>query len=274
MPLLLLYNASGPVPYFKIQYRIFIALMVAHYLVVHGEPETIWQIFYMPYYYSGLLWSFTVTLIVGEFIYLGTKWLDLYVIWINHKIKRAILQGIVAGLLPIMLIYFLMAYYFLYFGGSNDFQQYLKFDFPIVVCFIIILNTYYFITYLLNFKFQEPKKNLSNDLLKKPEPEMVEDMAVVYAQERICFALTFSNELITFPKTLNECLAILAPEDYFLINRSKIVHFASIEDYTIHDSRTLLITLKPYLNLDRKLIVSQRKIVEFKKWYCERLTNL
>lgn len=264
MKLSYLYQSADDIKYPGVLLRFPICLLISAYLVMYGEPEGFFEFLVLPHFYTALFPSFGITLIVSEIIYISTKVLDHYFVWTNNWYYRILLQFLMCVIIPVLIVCFWAKEYFIDKGVVIDQTNYLKYDITVVVCFILLLNCYYLINYLIKVKFEQQKKKLSN----YHQAEHME-VAVIYIEQKISMAINFEGKYSTWPKTLKESLDSLPASDYFLINRSEIIHRDCIESYVPGDSRTLVISLKSYLKVEREFIVSQRKVTAFKQWYHE-----
>lgn len=257
---------SAPVRYPGALFRFPIALIVAVFLVVYGEPETLLEFLQLPFFYDSLWGSLFITLVISEYIYICTKWLDFRYSWLGAFKKRIGIQFLICVIVPAALDYFLAGHYFGYHDKAVNMVEYLTYDFTVVVCFILLLNSYYLIVYLFKVRITEPKRKLPS---LKPSASMTtsKTVAVIFAKDKASFAYAFDGEKMVWDKTLKESLNYLDATNYFLINRSEIIHRDSIESYTPGDSRTLKVVLTIPLKEESEFLVSQRRVVAFKRWY-------
>jgi len=263
------YNYTKPIGYPGAFLRYPLALLVAHYLVVYGEPEKFYEFFYMPYYYPALLVSLLITIMVSEFIYWSTKTLDYYFSWLEDYPYRISSQIIIGVALPLVVVYWCAKYYFSVNGAQANLDEYWRYDYNLVACFIIMLNSYYLIFYVIRIKVEQSRERLPN-MLKIPLSSRDNDWAIIYAQKKSCVVIDFSGKSIFMEDSLENTIKGLLTDDYFMINRSDVIHYSCIEGYFPNTSRTLELAVNESIAKGRKFIVSQRKAVTFKRWYVGR----
>lgn len=254
---------KGAVHYPGVLLRFPAALIVANYLVVYGEPERQLELIKYPFYYSALLWSGVITVAISEFIYLITKVLDYQYSWKERLERRTGAQFLLGVLIPICMVYGAVAFYFYESNALENYTNYMKFDFPIVMCFVLFLNGYYLIVYL--YKIKIVRKKIPNRYEVKPIT--LTTVAVIFSEDGAIFAYTFEGVKISWPETIDKSMQLLGANDYFLINRSQLVHVSSVVEYLPHYSRTLKLVLIAQLPNEKEFIVSQRRSVAFKNWY-------
>lgn len=260
-----LYRFDGVVKYPGVLLRFPMSLIIANYLVMYGEPEGFFEFFSLPHYYTALLGSFAITLVVSELIFIGTKILDYRYAWLQHWYRRVALQTVVCILTPIVLVYFAASYYFKLHGLDIDETNYLTYDITVVVCFILLLNSYYLINYLLKVKVERKKQRISNYHVQEFLDS--DQAAVVYSDRKGCIAVSFNGAESVWTSSLKEVVSQLSSENYFLINRGDVVHRRNIIGYEPAESRTLKLTLRVETKRQQVFIVSQRRVADFKKWY-------
>lgn len=144
---------------------------------------------------------------------------------------------------------------------------YFRYDFTIIICFVAILNLFTIGMNLYELKLLS-QKNLPNELVFTDMELNKTVLAIIYSDERICFDLTFNGEKLSTYKSLKEALKVLPQSDFFLVNRSLIVHRLVIKHYMPAESNTLKLVLNAPFE-DKTYYVSQRNAVAFKRWFLE-----
>jgi hypothetical protein len=254
--------------YPSIYYRILFYLLSAHFIIAYGEPENLFELLKLPYYYFALMGSFVITMIISEYILAVTKYLDVVYLRFSEFNKRISLQIIWGVIATVLLTVVLATLYFLFRGRNIVTEGYFRYDFTVVVCFILFLNAFYLILGLMQNRRYQNKIRIPNK--EKPKDDIGRSslgIMAIYPTGRGFIAILKNGESIIWTKTLEQSLHELPKEEYFLINRSDIVSRAIIEGYKPGDSRRLKLILKEPLASGRAFIVSQRKVVEFKRWY-------
>lgn len=99
---------------------------------------------------------------------------------------------------------------------------------------------------------------------QKQMPVEVENIAYFYIFDRALFLKTLDNRKFIIDYTLDEIEQMLAPTEFFRINRSVIVSIKSITQLHDYFNSRLVVTLQP--SFEEKTIVSREKVNDFKKW--------
>ncbi|MFC4141235.1 LytTR family DNA-binding domain-containing protein [Pedobacter mendelii] len=255
---------NGPYPNFYI--RLVICLVIGHFMVSFGERENIFELLQLSYYYPALGSSFLITTIICEFIHYCNQNLDANYSWRTKTRKRLIMQILVCGIIAVALAAILAMIYFKANHISITDTSYFRYDFTVIICFVAILNLYSIVVNLYELKILS-RKNLSNKYRTGGKNIIDTSMpAIIYSVNRVCFDLKFDGEKLGTYKSLKEALASLPSSDYFLVNRSLIVHRLCINDYVPSDSNTLKLNMKdPFEGMS--YYVSQRNAVAFKRWF-------
>jgi len=255
-------NGIYPTLYF----RIACCLFAAHIIVSFGEKENILELIQLIYYYNALGASFVIAFVISEFVWLLNSYLDKYLSW-REPAKRLLLQFLVGVLLSVCIAIALGAIYFKINHLTIFSAGYFTYDFTVILCFIALVNGYYILANLYGIKILNRQKKISNTL----QPVVVspirnDEPVILYSDDKICWALLADGQKILWTKTLKASMAHFLSDDYFQINRSEIVNRACIRSYLPGESRTLrLILHEPFESTAYQ--VSQRNVVEFKRWF-------
>jgi len=262
-----MYPSKSNIAYPAIYYRAAVFLLAAHYVVAYGEPESFFTLLQLPYYYNAVLGSFIITMAAGEFVLLTTRHLDKIKPWAAGFNGRLWLQLVFGVLVTVILAVLLAAVYFYTRGENIVAAGYFKYDFTLVVCFVVFLNLIYLIIAQMHRQRQLAKLHLPGKY--KPAAIKLAPTAVVaiYPVGQGYLAVLQNGESIIWGKTLEQSLNELPADDYFLINRSDIVSRAIIAGFELGNSRRLKLILTCSLPHNRGLVVSQRRVVAFKRWY-------
>lgn len=261
-------SLKNQISYPPIYYRVLFYLLAAHFLVSYGEPENLFQLLKLPFYYIALSGSLVIALITGEFVLWVTRYLDNTRPWFVSFSKRICLQLLWGVAVAILLTTILAAVYFKARGKNIMAEKYFTYDFAIVVCFILLLNSLYLIVVLVQNRRQLNRGRISNK--EKPIAVAVNpytDVVAIYPVGRGFIALLKNGESMIWTKTIEQSLSVLPQEEYFLINRSDIINRCIIAGYEPGESRRLKLVLRLPIAIPRVFVVSQRKAVEFKHWY-------
>lgn len=253
--------------YPPIYYRVLFYLFCAHFMVSYGEAEGLFELLSLPYYYPALMGSFLITVIIAEYILTITKYLDRMFPRFYGLGKRIVYQ-IFWGIFSTILVAITMAALYFWMRGTNIISAgYFRYDFTVVSGFIMFLNTLYLAIGLVQYRNLQFKTRIPNREKPKAFADANENIVAIYPVERGFVAILKSGESVIWSKTIEQTLKELPEEEYFLINRSDIIHKSIIAGYQPGDSRRLKLILKEPLTSRKVFMVSQRKVVAFKRWY-------
>lgn len=136
--------------YNNLAFRIVGSLVVSIFITLFGTGSSLFIALKYPSFYLVVGLSFLVALLLTYCVHYVTIRLDNNFDWQRKPYRRAGLQLSLGVLLPVVLAYYIMMLYFKYFDGRDIHDsQYMLIDFPHMVYFIIMLNLYYVIHYLV-----------------------------------------------------------------------------------------------------------------------------
>lgn len=90
------------------------------------------------------------------------------------------------------------------------------------------------------------------------------EVAYFYIEERVCFVMTHAGKRYPIDQTLDQLDAILAPEQFFRVNRQLIANMKAIDQMHTMSKSRVKISLKPEAPVDA--LVSSERSALFKKW--------
>jgi DNA-binding LytR/AlgR family response regulator len=111
------------------------------------------------------------------------------------------------------------------------------------------------LTYQTSFIVQQKEKMI---------PLSVGDIAFIFIEFEIVYALTFDNKKSAIFKTLDEIENLLNPTKFFRINRQMVVNRTAIKNIVPYFNRKLIVNLS--VSNKEKAIVSRLKVSPFKVW--------
>lgn len=136
--------------YNNLAFRIVGSLVVSIFITLFGTGSSLFVALKYPSFYLVVGLSFLVALLLTYCVHYVTIRLDKHFDWQRRPYRRAGLQLSLGVLMPVILAYYIMMLYFKYFDGRDIHDsQYMLIDFPHMVYFIIMLNLYYVIHYLV-----------------------------------------------------------------------------------------------------------------------------
>jgi two-component system, LytTR family, response regulator LytT len=92
----------------------------------------------------------------------------------------------------------------------------------------------------------------------------VKDIAYLYIDEKIVFAVSFSKDRYPMDISLDQLEKQLSPDRFFRINRAFIVSLESIETMITYSKARIKIKLKPPCEIES--ITSTERSAEFREW--------
>jgi len=273
----------SPESYRDLPFRIIIALLAAHIIVSFGEKESFFQLLLMPDYYRSLALSFVIAFILVCIVHAVTVGLDRRFDWRLVPVARAGLQLSLALLLPAILAFLLAFFYFRAFGLHILDTLYLKYDFPVILLMLVLLNIYYLAFYFYR-RWREAEQLSSSNrdtvvgaaeqqdhieffLVQQGAssiPLPVQDIACFYRDGDYNFLKTFDGTTHLVSQTLDEIESRLHSRHFFRANRQVIIQFKACTAYEALAYGKLEIKVQPALK--EPIVVSQRRAKSFKEW--------
>lgn len=193
-----------PIRYRNIRFRIIITLIASVYILLHGHtPDVIGRAFFNPSFYLALLISYPLTLFLVYVVHRATLRLDRMFDWRRQPVKRAIWQTALGIVLPAALDLGFISIYAGIIGENFDRSKFLLVDFPIIVAFVVLINAYYVIRYLL---LTEPPAKAEKDLatilvkeykLSRREMEVVQLILKDHSYSEIARALFLAEGTVS-----------------------------------------------------------------------------
>lgn len=274
---------QAPDSYKDLPFRIIIALLAAHIIVSFGEKESLFQLLLMPDYYRSLGFSFVIAFILVCIVHATTVSLDRRFDWRSVPVVRAGLQFSLALLLPAILAFLLAFFYFRAFGLHILDTLYLKYDFPVIVLMLVLLNIYYLAFYFYR-RWRDAEQLAASipDSVTEAEaqqghvefflvqqgassiPIPVPDIACFYRDGDYNFLKTFEGTTHLVSQTLDEIESRLHSRHFFRANRQVIIQFRACTAYETLAYGKLEIKAQPALK--EPIVVSQRKARQFREW--------
>ncbi len=258
------------------------SLLASAYILVHGHKfDVVLRAFTMPTFYLALLISFPITLLLVFLIHRVTIWLDESHDWRSNFMSRLLWQFVFAVITPSTIDLGLISIHSTIMGENFSESPFLLVDFPIIVSFILLLNMYYVIKYLLL------TDNRREDSNTKQSPFVI-DYGRHYAtlnpeNEIICFyrsghlikVVTFDQEFETRGYSINDIETLFSGRGFIRINRSAVVNMKFVKGYSTgskRDTLNILFNANVPDNLDDEIfIVTDKHLDEFKNHLADNL---
>lgn len=275
-------NTAGTVRYRNLAFRLIAAFMATHFIVAYGEPDSFFELIINPDYYLALLPSYGIALILVTVVHRITVRLDRSHDWLSHPLQRATLQLTLALLLPAILA-FILAYLYFLVNGLNIFDTpYLRFDYPIIVLLLLLLNSYYvgYYLYWISKIQRQQQPDAQAHEITMPEqtgqtfmvssgartiPVPVSDICYFYREGDYNYVATFTGDRFIISQALDELQQKLNEQHFFRVNRQFLVQRkACTEVHTLNFGK-LELKLSPATKTS--VIVSQKRAKSFKQWF-------
>ena len=267
--------------YHDLYFRIIVALLAAHLIITFGEKESLFELLVMPAYYWSLAPSFAIAFLLVSFVNLVTIRLDRRYDWKQRAVLRAGLQLCFGLLLPALLAFLLAAVYFLCFGYHILDTLYLKYDFPVIVLMLVLLNAYYLEFYFYRqWRISENKMSLpasgsGSTVTNGKEVFMVQRgantiplpvtaIAYFYREGDYNFLRTFDTESYLVSQTLDEVESQLDAKLFFRANRQLIVQHKACSRFSPLEFGKLELFVNPPSK--EPIVISQRRAKSFREW--------
>jgi hypothetical protein len=261
-------------------FRIAISILAAHFIIAFGITRTIWELLLMTAYYRALAGSFIIAFTLVTIVYKATVKLDRRWPWGDNNLVRIFYQAVFGLLLPSVLAFILAAIYF-YLQGVNILKTvYLKYDYPVIVLFLLMINVYYFAynQYMQAKKHREKitdqgtipvddyqyKKVFVVNKGTENLPVANELIAYFYHSGDYNFLKLFDGTEYLFTPTLDETEKQLDPQLFFRANRQYIVSYRACQSFQQLEFNKLEVTVEP--KAKEAIIISQLKAKPFKEW--------
>lgn len=97
----------------------------------------------------------------------------------------------------------------------------------------------------------------------------VEDIAYCYSENKSTFARTFEGRTYPMDHNLDGLETMLAPEEFFRINRQYIINLRAIEEMKTYSKARVIVTLRPAVK--EQPVVSSERAADFKLWLAGEL---
>lgn len=261
--------------------RIAASILAAHFIVVYGVEKSLFQILLTRIYYVAMAGSVAIAFILISTVRWIFMRLDRKFDWIERPLERTGLQ-ILLGLVAPGLLAFILAFVYFSLRGINILNTlYLRFDYPIILVLIILLNFYY-LAYYFYGRMQLAEKAVINtpigieeiggETLKsfmvnqgvKSVPVLLTDIAYFYREGSYNFLRTCNGDDYTVSQSLDEVQALLPGSEFFRANRQMLVSRNACGHFEAKPYNKLELFVAPEYKLS--VIISQKRSRSFRDW--------
>jgi len=276
-----LFRQPHYLPFFT---RYVAAILVGIYVVIEGQRKPIWKLIFDPNVYIAIIFSIAIGLLIISFIHCVTVLLDGYLKWEQNFNKRLAWQLLLCTLLPMVMDFYLVKFFFWLFKFDFEASGYIISEFPLVKLLIYGMNGFYLFTYLKKLDAHVELQPLIPAEIETDQIETNKETVQIFKGARGSnfrhFHLKdlqgFKRESGTAKVWLNddtiwfmdyktdEFEQLIQSKDFFKINRNVIISFNSIESYK-NKGKVGEVILKPGVKFDGSLLISRDQYATFKK---------
>ncbi len=96
------------------------------------------------------------------------------------------------------------------------------------------------------------------------KPFLVNEVAYFMAEDRFVFAISFEGKRYFYKKALYQLEKELNPKDFFRVNRTFILNYKSIIEFTPYSKGRLILQVHP--KAEKQIIVSSENTKKLRKW--------
>lgn len=267
--------------YNDLWFRIIISLLAAHFIVIYGVTDSFFDLLLDRVYYEALFGSFAIALVLVNGVYWITRKLDRKFDWNDRTLERAALQFLAGFAGPGLFAFFLAFIYFASVHTPILKTPYIRFDFPIILILLLLLNVYYLAHYFyLKWKmatYGDGNGNRMNGIISDGEsapvfmvnqgakniPTPIDNIAYFFRNE-INMLRTFSGEDFVVSQSLDEIEAALSNEQFFRANRQVLVNRNACQHFESLPFNKLELFVEPTFN--QQIVVSQKRNRALKEW--------
>ncbi|MXN91140.1 hypothetical protein GR160_07840 [Flavobacterium sp. Sd200] len=254
--------------------RLIAAFTASFYILFHGRPFDIYRAFTSVSFYIAFAVSFGIGLLLVYAIHRATLWLDTRCSWRERPIERSLMQFTLGILAPAIIDLLLISIYFQALGQDVLNNGFLLIDYPVIVFFIILLNVYYLIHYLLlsESHFPTSQKTELTPIEKKQDSGQSnsrQGQFVLYYQregKQVRAVINLGSHYL-LNTTINYIIHESDDRTLCQINRRMIINYEIIDTYQQGKNKTsLTIKIKPdYLNQMENLLHDSLQVTKDKK---------
>lgn len=276
--------------YFKqkdLPFRIVAAVCGAHIMVVFGVETTFFQALMNPVYYRAMLGSTLIALPVVEYAGYVSRKLDKKYDWLHAPLERSFFQ-LLFGVVLTSIIAFLLASAYFSVNGINIFDTlYLRFDFPVVVILILLMNVFFVLQYFYRYAHsrlhstvpvaslhEEQKSRYTGTVIVRSGsqsiPVAVNQVCFFFLEGEYRYLQTFDGNRHLITQTLDELEGALNKEMFFRANRQVIVNRTACMHYNTLEFGKLEVKANP--TFATSIVVSQKRSKHFKEWMSGEIT--
>lgn len=264
--------------YDDLYFRLIASLLGAHFIVSFGERESFFELLLLWYYYRALLISFLIGFTLFTLINSISTKLDRQADWRLNTTLRTALQILFGLVLPGIVAFLLACLYFSLCGLNIFHTLYLKYDFPVIVLLLLLINAYYLVYYFVRKPSgDEPSDTVEQEAYKEIMlvskgsqniPIQTSQIAYYFRDGDYNFLRTIDGEDFVINQTLDELQQSHRPQHFFRANRQLLVHVQACAQFDLLEYGKLQLHVNPPFK--EALIVSRERATNFRNWIRQR----
>lgn len=259
------FSAAYHQPYPKVFWLMPVLIIIVHFVIIFEEEPDIDVIMSNWGYYRALLFSLAVAMLLVYWVRKQSIRLDAALPWQAHfakRLKQQLLRGLIFPLtfaLPLATVYFIVLEINII--ETVYFNRYL----PLMVLLLLLLNTLAFgwNQYFRRSPYVHKKKALAK--VQLAQHIKASAIACVYVAAGACHYRTTKGEQFVWTGTFGEAELQLG-ESFFAIRRGVLVNRSAIVE-VLPEGDLLKVVLT--FEVPISLVVSHRKLAEFKRWLAQ-----
>ncbi|WP_373549687.1 LytR/AlgR family response regulator transcription factor [Haliscomenobacter sp.] len=281
-------------PYPDIWIRIIGSIFLAHFIKTLGYSESLWEIVMEPGYFLEVLIGALINFGVWSLVRWVSIRLDAHYDWLETSMLRTFLQATLGFVVPVLLSFFAMYFFFIYVAGDNIFNSsWLYVEYRVVLFFLAMMNCFY-LAYYFYQRFRQMESTFQTLQHKPVEPLTmaiapaasnttpiiiatkgsrqvpvpVEEIAYCFLQDDIYYLKTYDEQQLMTNETLDELANLLPASQFFRINRQILANAKACASFRSIANGKLEVMLQP--SMAESATVSQKKAAAFKSWLVNR----
>ena len=280
-------------PYPDIWIRIIGSIFLAHFIKILGHSQSLWEMVMQPEYFLEVLTGALVNFVVWSLVRWVSIRLDAHYDWLETAMMRAFLQAVLGFVVPVLISFFTMYFFFIYVAGDNIFNSsWLYVEYRVVLFYLAMMNCFYLAYYFYQrFRQAEVALQTLQDQLVAPQamastpvasntlviiatkgsrqvPVPVEEIAYCFLQDDIYYLKTYDDQQLMSNETLDELANLLPASQFFRINRQILANAKACASFRSIANGKLEVILQP--SMPEPATVSQKKAASFKNWLVNR----
>lgn len=270
--------------------RLIGSIFLAHFIKILGYSESLWKLMMDPSYFLEVLVGALINFGVWTWIRWISIRLDVRYDWLAQSTLRGFLQMILGFVLPALLSFFIMYFFFLYIAGENIFSSNWLYDEYRVVLFYLVMMNAFYLGYYFYQRFRQLEVQLAAESVATAEPSILsspppitsnnviilatkgsrqipvpaEDIAYCFLQDDIYYLKTFEDQQFMTSEPLDELANMLPSAQFFRLNRQFLANAKACASFRSIAHGKLEVSLQP--SFTEPVIVSQKKAASFKAW--------